>query len=162
MLDLTDDSITTVPLGGAAVQSGVTPDGKFVVVSLYDTKQLAVYEIATKKVRFLKLPPTARGPVQMYPTPDSRFVYLADQGYYFDQPPSEWVYKIDLQKLAVVKEIQAGQGPHGVVVSSDGARVYVTNLLSGDLSVIDTVSDQEVNRLLVGKEPNGVSVWLKQ
>ncbi len=162
VLDLVDDSITTVPLGGAAVQTGVTPDGKFVVVSLYDTKQLAVYEVTTKKVRFVKLPSTARGPVQMYPTPDSRFVYLADQGYYFGQPPSEWVYKIDLQKLAVVEEIRAGRGPHGVVVSPDGLRLYVTNLLSDDLTVIDTITDKETERISVGKEPNGVSVWLKQ
>ncbi len=162
IFDLQTNKLSTLPLGGAAVQTGVTPDGKTVVASLYDTKQLAVYNVATKRVNKIALPSEAKGPIQMYPTPDSKFVYLADQGYYFNQPPSEWVYKIDLEKLAVVKNIKAGAAPHGVVVSPDGARVYITNLLSGDVSVIDTATDVEVQKIKVGKEPNGVSVWAKK
>lgn len=162
ILDLRNDNIAIVPLGGLAVQTGVMPDGKFAVASLYDTKQLAVYSIESKELKTVQLPESAKGPIQMHTTPDSKFVYLADQGYYFNQPASEWVYKIDLEKLEVVKEIKAGQGPHGVAISEDGARVYVTNLLSGDISVIDTATDEEVSRIKVGKEPNGVSVWVKR
>lgn len=161
ILDLKTDGFEVMSLGGAAVQSGVTPDGKFAFVSLYDIKELALYLISTKEIKRVKLPASAKGPVQMYPTPDSRFVYLADQGYYFGQPSGEWVYKIDLEKLEVVKEIKAGSGPHGVVVSPDGMRVYVTNLLSEDVSIIDTATDEEIGRVKVGKEPNGVSVWIK-
>lgn len=169
ILDLKTDIFSEIPLGGAAVQAGVTPDGKFAFISLYDTKQLAVYNTETKQVKFAQLPENAKGPVQMYSTPDSRYVYLADQGYYFGQPTSELVYKIDLEKIdwrskidvfqAVVKEIKAGSAPHGVVVSSDGKFVYVTNLLSNDVSVINTASDQEIARVPVGKGPNGISVW---
>jgi YVTN family beta-propeller protein len=159
ILDLESGTLETVPLEGAAVQTGVTPDGKFVVISLYDTKQLAVYTPDTKEVRYVKLPESAKGPIQMYSTPDSRSVYLADQGYYFGEPQGELVYKIDLQKLEVVKEIKAGQGPHGVAVSKDGTRVYITNLLSGDVSIIDTTSEEEIGRLKVGKEPNGISIY---
>ncbi len=161
VIDTATDVFTQTPLDGAAVQTGVTPDGKFVVVSLYDTKQLAIYHPDTKAVSYVRLPDSAKGPIQMYPTPDSRFVYLADQGYYFKQPSSEWVYKIDLQTEEIVKVIQAGNAPHGVAVSRDGAFVYVTNLLSNDVSVIDTDSDLEVVRIPVGKSPNGVSVWYK-
>ena len=108
------------------------------------------------------LPQGAKGPIQMYSTPDSQFIYLADQGYYFEQPASDLVYKIDLLAGIVVKEIKAGSAPHGVVVSPDGAFVYVTNLLSNDVSVIDTATDTEVGRIPVGKEPNGVSFWVAQ
>ncbi len=97
----------------------------------------------------------------MYPTPDSRFIYLADQGYYFGEPAGSFVYKIDLNAASVVKEIKAGQGPHGVVISKDGKFVYVTNLLSGDLSIIDTSTDTEIAKIPLGKEPNGVSIWSK-
>lgn len=159
IVDLRSDSFSEISLGGGAVQTGVTPDGKFAVVSLYDTKQMAVYDISGRTVNYVVLPPTAKGPIQMYPTPDSRFIYLADQGYYFDQPSSEWVYKIDLNLNKVVKEIRAGKAPHGVVVSGDGKFVYVTNLLSGDVSVIGTNEDLEVKRIKVGKEPNGISIW---
>ncbi len=159
ILDIPTGQLSLVPLKGQAVQAGVTPDGKRAVVSLYDTKSLAVYDIATKIVTYIDLPSEAKGPVQMYPTPDSRYIYLADQGYYFDQPASNKVYKIELSSSKVVATITAGQAPHGAVVSKDGKRAYVTNLLSGDLSVIDAARDTEIDRIAIGGQPNGVSIW---
>jgi len=161
VVDLKTDRFSEVPLGGASVQTGITPNNKFVVVSLYDTKQLAVYRVSDGSISYIDLPATSKGPIQMYPTPDSRFIYLADQGYYFSQPSSQWVYKIDIETRKVIKEIKAGKAPHGVVVSADGKFVYVTNLLSGDVSVIDTARDEEVKTIKVGKEPNGISIWYK-
>jgi YVTN family beta-propeller protein len=159
IMDTVSRGMTYVPLGGAAVQAGVTPDGKIAMASIYDTKRLALYEVNGGKLSFVDLPAEAKGPVQLYPTPDSRFVYLADQGFYFDQPVGDKVYKIDLGSRQVVKTIAAGQAPHGVVVSSDGGSAFVTNLLSDDVSVIDTDTDQEAARIPVGKEPNGISLW---
>lgn len=162
ILDISKDTFSEMPLRGKAVQAGVTPDGNFAFVSLYDTKELAVYKKSSNTVDYVALPTDAKGPIQMYPTNDSRFVYLADQGYYFNQPSSDMVYKIDLMEMKVVKEIKAGKAPHGVVVSKDGKFVYVTNLLSGDVSVINALSDSEIARIAVGKEPNGISIWNKE
>lgn len=159
VLDLRTDALTTVPLEGNAVQTGVTPDGKLVVVSLYDTKKLAVFDVATKSLSYIDLPEDAKGPIQMYATPDSSYIYVADQGYYFEQPTGNRVYKIDLVAKSVIKEIHVGDAPHGVVVSPDGKFVYVTNLLSDDVSIIDTASDAEIGKVKVGTMPNGISVW---
>ncbi|NUQ57569.1 MAG: DUF1573 domain-containing protein [Candidatus Paceibacter sp.] len=157
ILDVGSMSLSDVPLKGAAVQSGVTPDGKYALASVYDAKALAVYDIANKKLSYVDLPGDAKGPVQLYPTPDSKFVYMADQGYYFDQPTGDYVYKINMQDMSIVGKIKAGSAPHGVAVSQDGKKVYITNLLSNDVSVIDTASDAETARISVGKMPNGVS-----
>jgi YVTN family beta-propeller protein len=159
--DLTTSNISYVPLKGVAVQAGVTPNGKFAVASVYDSKSLAVYEIATKKLSYVDLPAEAKGPIQMYPTPDSRYIYMADQGYYFGQPTGDKVYKIDLVSKKVVFTITAGSAPHGVVVSKDGKRAYVTNLVSNDLSIIDTAKDTEISRIKIGGQPNGVSIWTR-
>lgn len=159
ILDLRTDALATVPLDGNAVQTGVTPDGQRVIVSLYDAKRIAVVDATTRAVSSIALPEGAKGPIQMYPTPDGRFVYVADQGYYFDQPTGNRLYKIDLSTRSVVKEIPLGDAPHGVVVSPDGKTVYVTNLLSGDVSFVDTASDAEIARIPVGAMPNGVSLW---
>lgn len=148
-----------VSVGGAAVQACATPDNKVAIASVYDAKHLALYNPVTGQVDFVPLPAEAKGPVQLYPTPDSRFVYVADQGYYFKQPVGDTVYKIDVAAKQVLKTIKAGTAPHGVVVSKDGRWVYVTNLLSDDISVIDTSSDLETARIPVGKEPNGISLW---
>ena len=161
ILDLENDTVTFVPLDGQAVQTGITPNGQKVIVSLYDKKQLAVYERGhVWKLSFIPLPADARGPIQMYPTIDSLFVYLADQGYYFDQPVGQLVYKIDLTTNQVVKTIKTGNGPHGIVISPNDRFVYVTNLLDGDVAIIDTATDEVVVKIPVGKEPNGISHWI--
>lgn len=159
ILDMDSFQLSYVLLSGSAVQAGVTPDGKYALASVYDTKSLAVYDIEKKIVKYIKLPEGAKGPVQIYPTPDSRYVYVADQGYYFNQPNGKFVYKIDLEKMEVVKEIESGIAPHGVVVSKDGKFVYITNILGRDVSVIDTFSDEKMESIKVGNKPNGISVW---
>ena len=159
ILDTRSGGMTVVPLGGAPVQAGVTADGRTALASVYDAKQVALYDVASRSLAYVDLPAEAKGPVQLYPTPDSRFVYVADQGFYFGQPAGNRCYKIDLAGRQVVKAIPAGQAPHGVVISADGKFAYLTNLLSDDVSVIDTGSDTEVARIAVGKEPNGISLW---
>ena len=72
-------TLEEVSLKGEAVQTGVTPDGRYALASIYDVKSLAVYEIAEDKLSYIDLPEGAKGPVQIYPSPDSRYVYVADQ-----------------------------------------------------------------------------------
>ncbi|MGY6217596.1 Vgb family protein [Methylolobus aquaticus] len=162
ILDAQTGGMTVVPLGGAAVQAGITADGRTAVASVYDTKQVALYDVASRTLAYVDLPGDAKGPVQLYPTPDSRFLYVADQGVYFGQPAGDRCYKLDLAGRRVIKAIPAGHAPHGVVVSADGKFVYLSNLLSDDVSVIDTRSDVEVARIPVGREPNGISAWSAQ
>src|SRR3990167_3268784 len=159
ILDIKSFILKDLPLKGAAVQTGVTSDGKYALASVYDTKSLAVYDIASAKLSYVDLPKEAKGPVQIYPTPDSRYVYVADQGYYFNQPNSDLIYKIDLRNMKVAETIKGGMSPHGVAVSKDGKFVYVTNLLSDDLSIIDTDQGKEIAKIKVGKMPNGVSLF---
>lgn len=159
VLDIPNFSLKDVPLKGAAVQTGVTPDGKYALASVYDAKSLAVYDVASAKLSYIDLPKEAKGPVQIYPTPDSRFVFVADQGFYFDQPVGDTVYKIDLQEMKVTQTIKGGSAPHGVAVSKDGKFAYITNLKSDDVSVIDVAQGQEVAKIKVGKIPNGISLW---
>lgn len=158
-LNLKTGQLALLPLAGAAVQTAITPDSKTVIVSLYDSKQLAIFKPASRALRYIALPQEAKGPVQLYPTPDSRYVYVADQGHYFSQPDSQWVYKIDLQQEKVVKAIEAGKAPHGIVIAKDGKHAYVSNLVSNDLTIIDLKTDQSIARLPVGHEPNGISLW---
>ena len=159
ILDIEKMKLSYIPLKGAAVQTAVTPDGQYALASIYDAKSLAVYNIASQKLNYVDLPKEAKGPVQIYPSPDSRYVYVADQGYYFNQPESDTVYKIDLQEMKVIQSIKGGRAPHGVAVSQDGKFVYVTNLLSDDLSVIDALTGKETAKIKVGKMPNGVSLF---
>ncbi len=158
ILNLETEGFEVVNFDDAVVQTGVTPDGKWAFASLYSTKQLGLYNVETKMVSKVLLP-EAKGPVQVYATPDSRYIYVADQGFYFDQPTNDKVYKVDLETQEVVATIIAGEGPHGVAISKDGSQVYITNIVSGDLSIIDTKTDQVIKTIEIGDAPNGVSVW---
>lgn len=158
-LDTHTGAVKKYPVQSGVVQTAVTPDGAYALASLYTTKQIARFAIASGDITLIDLPSGAKGPVQIYPTPDSRFLYVADQGYYFDQPTSTLVYRIDIEKAAVDQTIPAGDAPHGIVVDKQGKFAYLTNLLSNDVSVIDTTLGKEIARIPVGKMPNGISVW---
>lgn len=155
-------SYEKAPLTGSIVQTAVIPNTPYIAASVYDTKQVAFYNTDTKEVLYIQLPDGAEGAIQLYPTPDGKYLYVADQGYYFDKPTSDYVYKIDVQTQQVVSTIQVGVAPHGVVVSTDGKKVYITNLLSDDISVIDSTTDKQIAKIKVGKMPNGISLWSHQ
>jgi YVTN family beta-propeller protein len=156
ILDLESKHIDTVELPGKGVQAGVV--NNIVMASVFDTKQLALYDLSTKGLSFVDLP-DAKGPIQMYPTPDGKYVYIADQGVYFDQPPGTNTYKISLDEKKVVASIETGYAPHGVVVSADG-KVWVTNLNGNSVSVIQ--DDKKIAEIDVGAAPNGISYWSPQ
>ncbi len=156
IMNLDNKKITTIELPGKGVQTGIA--GNIAMASVFDTKQLALYDLSTEKLSFVDLP-DAKGPIQMYPTPDGKYVYVADQGVYFDQPPGTSTYKIDLAEGKVDAIIETGNAPHGVVVSPDG-RVWVTNLNGNTVSVIK--DDKKIAEIEVGKMPNGISYWSAQ
>lgn len=155
------DSIREYPVSGAVIQTAVTQDGRYVFGSVYDTKKIAWINTQTKEQGYIYLPGDAKGSVQLYATPDSKYLYVVNQGYYFDQPTGNTVYRISINDKNVDKVIYVGDGPHGIVVDKNNKFVYVTNLLSKDVSIIDTQSNTEIGRIEVGEMPNGISIWNK-
>ncbi len=70
---------------------------------------------------------------------------------------------VDRATGAIVQSIPVGSGcyclnPDSVVVSTDGARVYVTNELTNSVSVIDTASRTVIGTIPVGTGPTAVAV----
>lgn len=159
IIDVVNEKQNTISLPGKAVQVAIIPNQKQIAVSLYDTKQVALVDVQSKQMKLIKLPSEAKGPVQMYASPNGQYLYVADQGYYENQPVSNMLYRIDLATSTVDKVIPVGQGPHGVVVTQDGSRAFITDLVSNEVSVVDTKTNQELIRVPVGKRPNGISVW---
>jgi DNA-binding beta-propeller fold protein YncE len=153
LINLETKNITTITLPGKGVQAGIA--GNTAMASVFDTKQLALYDLSSGELSFVDLP-NAKGPIQMYPTPDNKYVYIADQGVYFDLPPGRNTYKIDLAEKKVVAAIDTGDAPHGVVVSPNG-RVWVTNLNGNSVTLIE--NDKKAKEIGVGAAPNGISYW---
>ncbi len=159
VIDVNAGTISYVQLGGIAVQTAVTQDGKYVFASLYDTKQIAVYNIQTGQLAKVDLPNVAQGPIQMYPTPDSKSLYICDQGETYSRPASNKVYVYDIAGQSITQTITVGNAAHGVVVNNDGSKAYITNKNDNTVSVINISTNSVEKTIPVGEQPNGVSYW---
>lgn len=161
VINIADGKITDIPLGGVAVQTAVTQDSKFVFASLYDTKEVVRYYLLNGEIKRIALPESAQGPIQLYATPDSKLLYVADQGELMERPVSNKVFVIDISNAKVISTIQVGNKAHGIVVSKDGTTVYVTNSIDNTVSVIDVATQKLTRTIPVGKGPNGISYWFE-
>lgn len=158
IVDLASESVTHVPLGGVAVQTAVLPSKASVYVSLYDLKQVVHYNVSSGTVTPIQLPADAKGPIQIYPSPDNATLYVCDQGNLNGDPVGNKLYVIDVASNTVIDEIVVGNGAHGVVTNKDGSKVFVSNLLDNTVSVVDAASRTVLQSIPVEKAPNGVSV----
>lgn len=161
VVTVADGQVTDVPMGSMAAQVAVTRDGKYIFVSLIDNKEVARYDVKTKQITRIPLPASAQGPIQLYATPDSKLLYVADQGGVMERPMSDKVYVIDIAISKVISTITTGQKAHGVVVSKDGKTAYITNSAANTVSIIDVATQKVTATVSVGKGPNGISYWFE-
>ena len=159
MLDPKSGMVMDMDVGGVAVQTACMPDGKSVFASLYDTKEVVRLPVSGGALTRIALPDGAQGPIQLYPSSDGHHLYVCDQGNLEGRPPSNKLYVIDVEEATVTATIEVGQAAHGVVVSDDGDRIYVTNTLDDTVSVIDAADQEVVATVKVGGAPNGVAHW---
>ena len=112
------------------------------------------------------------GPVEAAFAPNGREVYVSNYSMYgpgFGHPgddtcypsqnrDSSYVYRIDVQKLAIDAAIPVGSTPKFLAVTPDNRYLIVSNWCSYDLSVIDPATNTEVKRIPVGAYPRGIAV----
>ena len=161
VINIADSKLADIPLGGVAVQTAVTQDRKFVLASLYDTKEVIRYDLQSGEIKRIALPANAQGPIQLYATPDSKLLYVADQGELMNRPASNKVFVIDIPTAKVTNTITVGNKAHGVVISKDGKTIYVTNSMDNTVSIIDAATQKVTSTVSVGKGPNGISYWFE-
>ena len=146
--------VAQVAAGKGPAQTGFTQDGRFAFVSLSQENAVAVIDPATRKV--VRKIGVGAGPIQLYATPDSRTLLVANQGT--RKKPGKTVSLIDLQTFKVAKTVVTGAGAHGVVVDRDGRFAYVTNIYANSVSVLDVTERRVTKTVPVGKSPNGISI----
>jgi YVTN family beta-propeller protein len=142
-----------IAVGKAPVQVGFTPDGRRVYVSLRDENRVVVLDTAQRKK--VAAVPVGRNPIQLFATPNGREMYVANQGSAAN--PANTVSVIDTATNRVTATIVTDKGAHGVVVSDDGQRAFITNTFADTVSVIDTATHKVLRSVKVGKAPGGVT-----
>ena len=66
---------------------------------------------------------------------------------------------LDANTLEIHKSIPVGKRVWGLALSADGSRLYTTDGVSNQVSVIDTAAAEVVATVPVGKFPWGVAVY---
>jgi YVTN family beta-propeller protein len=158
VIDLQSEIITEIPIGGSGIQAAVSPDGQFAFVSVYDTKKIFRYTIATGDTVSFPLPSQSQGPIQIYPANGNQLL-ICDQGMLSGRAASNILYKMDMTNGSIIAAIYARYGTHGVVTDPDGIHAYCTNRVDHSMSVIDIINDEVLCNVPTGVDPNGVTYW---
>src|SRR5262245_23132617 len=68
------------------------------------------------------------------------------------------IYVIDTATHKVIKRVEVGPEPHGLVATADGRQVFITNENAkrdeGELLWFDPVTDTVTKRMKIGPRPN--------
>ena len=90
------------------------------------------------------------GPEYMEVSPNGKFLYVANL----------WspISVVDLEENKVIKEIDSGKTPHGLLFTNDGSRLFIVNMKSNTLSIIDAEKHEIIKTIAVGERPEFVAL----
>jgi DNA-binding beta-propeller fold protein YncE len=149
--------VTRYPLPGRAVQTAISPTEATAFATIYDTRQVARLDLFSKKLTLFDLPAQSAGPVQLYPAPDGRSLWIADQGMLSDHPTGNKLIQLDTSTGEALRVVAVDPGPHGVVLDHLGEKAWVTTLVNGTVQAIDTQSGAVLSTTPIGNKPNGIN-----
>ena len=140
-------------------------DGRTAVFTCEFAGRVVVVDVATHKViRFVSMPVvnTMMGPQDIKLAPDGSVYYIADSD-------SNGLWVLNGAATKVLRHIATGRGAHGLYLSRDATKLYVTNRLGGTVSVLDAYTGRIESTWVIpgGGSPdmgnvsaNGKELWV--
>jgi YVTN family beta-propeller protein len=150
-----------VPCDGAN-HMDFTADGRYLVVSCEFDAKLVEVDVARQKVVGTLSLPSGSMPQDVKLSPDGRTFYVADM-------MAGGVWRIDARHLRREGFIPTGTGAHGLFVSRDSRKLYVTNRGEGSISVISFKANAQIKKWRIpgggspdmgGISANGRVLWV--
>ncbi len=149
--------IRQIPFEAGVRPIAVTQDERRLFVQLSSFHGFAVVDPSTgETIRRVAMPlaPGRTLPDSMPVTADHGLRITADGRYLVANGSMENLVAVyALPDLSLVGTIPVGDDPNWVTFSPDGARVYISNRGSDDVSVIDLATRREIARIKVGRYP---------
>ena len=65
---------------------------------------------------------------------------------------------IDAESLELIKQVDVGQGPHGIRASADGSKIFVGVTTTNEILVIDTKTFEIKDTIQSGSTPFWLAV----
>ena len=127
--------IATVPVGHAPFALTVSPGRDRLYVTNVQSSDLSV--LGAETLETLDTVKVGSVPYGVAVTPNSERVFITNQ-------QSGSVSVMDAEALVVTYKTKVGRYPEGVVI---GSKAYVANWASGDISVLNGETGQELRRI---------------
>src|SRR5439155_16686894 len=131
--------VATIPVGSAPSAIAVNPTMPRAYVANLNGDTLSVIDTNSNAVVATISMPV--GPSGVAVTPDGSHVYVTIAGPdAFSRPGGRdnRLAIVDAATNAITATLTVGTWPFSAAISADGARAYVTNRVSGSVSVLDT------------------------
>src|SRR5262252_2729711 len=106
---------------------------------------------ATREAACFAAGPTRSDPIAL--TTDDRFAWVVNR-----ENNSVSVLEVGNDLNQKVREIPVGIEPRAIAITPDNQKVYVTNMVSGTVSVINASTYTPLKVILVGTEPFGCAL----
>jgi len=155
VVDLVHERVLkTIDLKPSAMPQDVklSPDGKTFYVA--DMMSNGVWLIDAKRMRKLRFMPTGRGAHGLYPSRDSKTLYVSNRG-------EGSISLIDFRTRHVRGKwrLPGGGSPDMGGVSADGKVLWLSGRYNAEIYAISTHSGRLLRRIKVGLGPHGMCVW---
>ena len=138
---------------GAAPQDvKLSPDGKVFYVADMNTN--GVWIIDGRNLRVLRFMPTGAGAHGLYPSRDSRYLYVTNRA-----AGSISVVSFKTRHIVKTWHLPGGGSPDMGNISADGKVLWLSGRWNAEVYAISTKDGRLLARIPVGHGPHGLCVW---
>ena len=136
----------------------ISPDGKVFYVA--DMVSNGVFMVDGDNMKLLGFLPTGRGAHGLYPSRDSKSLYVSNRGMMgHSQNSSISVIDFATRKVVRTWPIPGGGSPDMGGVSADGKVLWLSGRYTSEVYAIDVVNWMLLARIPVGQGPHGLCVY---
>ena len=158
VIDLTQrKAVAQIKVGKRPRRFALSPDGGELWVSNELGSSVSIIDTASRVVKHtlaFELPGMRKNditPVALLMTADGKTAWVG-------LGRANHVAEVDVATRAVRRVVLVGKRAWGLALNRDGSRLYVTNGLSDDLSIVDTASGKAVKTVPAGRVPHSILV----
>jgi len=150
----TEQVVDTLQLrpGAAPQDVKLSPDGKVFYVA--DMNSGGVWIVDGANLRVLRFMPTGAGAHGLYPSRDSRYLYVTNRA-----AGSISVVSFRTRHIVTTWHIPGGGSPDMGNVSADGKVLWLSGRWNAEVYAISTKDGRLLARIPVGRGPHGLCVW---